>query len=492
MAATFPCPNPACTQVFSPEAIHGASSLICPRCGTRFQLGSGRAAHPGPAARAAVPATPRSAVPPPVPSVHPKPVTPAADVEVALPVAEPVAQPDADIPATGNLVTLPSRYRRGRGRRLPWGPIAGLAFVAVLGVGLAVWGALWLRRATISVNPTEASTPGLRSIPEGNCALQIPPAPWQHDEAIKLRMGVNVAMSRQHPSNHFALYYKDYKTRMPGPGQLQDTAVAKLKAYFGSPEWESKSQPKARLAGQPAGRIEFVATDPDQVPVSGECVMLAHLGYGYWFFTWGPEGERPRLLPQWQSLRQGFELLDRREGWREQLPQAETAVGTKARYELQYSKEFWSSKEPDAFDPAADLALEAFELKRGSRPHAGKEANLLVVLLPHAVDLPAAANLAREHLLKQLQAEGQSRLQLTPIKETGAVADNQDGRVGALEGRWLKLHLAADEGTLDRYILMAVIQRPEGTLVLRGNCDWQRRDFWEPEFLQVIATLKVP
>ena len=34
MATSFPCPNPTCGQVFSPDAIKGATSLVCPRCGT--------------------------------------------------------------------------------------------------------------------------------------------------------------------------------------------------------------------------------------------------------------------------------------------------------------------------------------------------------------------------------------------------------------------------------------------------------------------------
>ena len=32
------CPNPTCTHVFAADAIKGAESLTCPRCGTTFQF----------------------------------------------------------------------------------------------------------------------------------------------------------------------------------------------------------------------------------------------------------------------------------------------------------------------------------------------------------------------------------------------------------------------------------------------------------------------
>src|SRR5436309_3351439 len=43
MPETFPCPNPVCTQVFSPEDVRGVSSLTCPKCGTVFNFGTGGA-----------------------------------------------------------------------------------------------------------------------------------------------------------------------------------------------------------------------------------------------------------------------------------------------------------------------------------------------------------------------------------------------------------------------------------------------------------------
>ncbi len=46
MPISFPCPNPACTQVFSPQDVRGVTSLTCPKCGSVFQFGARRPAGP--------------------------------------------------------------------------------------------------------------------------------------------------------------------------------------------------------------------------------------------------------------------------------------------------------------------------------------------------------------------------------------------------------------------------------------------------------------
>jgi hypothetical protein len=404
-----------------------------------------------------------------------------------------VQAPDLDYRPPQDLVVSPHLRRRRRGRRIHWGLLLGLSGVAALGVGLAVWGAMWLRRTATPATSPEPAAGSVLTISDYNCALLVPPPPWKQDDAVKLHFRVNLAMSRQHPSNHLALFLKDYKTSMPTEGELRREALGKLDAYFGSPEWELKPDREILLGGQPARVIEFAGTDPEHVGVTGECVILAHRGYAYWFFTWGPEEDKGRLLPQWQALREGFQLLGGREGWRALPRPLETATGERAAYRLRYPRELWKKVDPQAFDPAADLALEAFTPERGSRPHASLAAHLIVLVLPRAVDLKAATAQARDHVVKQLEADGQARVTLTPVADKGTAAGERDDEVGVFHGRLLKLHVsAADGGSLDRFMVLAVVCRPDANLVLLGNCEWQRRDFWEPEFLQVIGGLKPP
>src|SRR5437763_8454215 len=84
MPSTFPCPNPACDQVFSTDAVKGARELVCPLCRTVFQFraeGAAPAAPAKPAApvKAAWPAAPQAAAPakPAAPAKAPAPAPPA-------------------------------------------------------------------------------------------------------------------------------------------------------------------------------------------------------------------------------------------------------------------------------------------------------------------------------------------------------------------------------------------------------------------------------
>src|SRR4051812_28756963 len=82
MPNQLPCPNPACSHVFSLAEVQRASSLSCPRCGQVFLL---RAASAAPAAQ-----PPAASVPP----AKPKPVAAqAATPKQPVPVAKPVAPP---------------------------------------------------------------------------------------------------------------------------------------------------------------------------------------------------------------------------------------------------------------------------------------------------------------------------------------------------------------------------------------------------------------
>ena len=64
MQPTFPCPNPACTHTFSPNAVKGASSLVCPRCGTVFHFGPSHAAPTRPGGAMKAPPTAAVSKPP--------------------------------------------------------------------------------------------------------------------------------------------------------------------------------------------------------------------------------------------------------------------------------------------------------------------------------------------------------------------------------------------------------------------------------------------
>jgi len=67
---------------------------------------------------------------------------------------------------------------------------------------------------------------------------------------------------------------------------------------------------------------------------------------------------------------------------------------------------------------------------------------------------------------------------------------DQDTKVGDGPGHLSKFRVRNTEER-ERFLVAAVLNRPEGVLVLVGDCLWDRRDFWDQEFTPLIDSLKV-
>jgi hypothetical protein len=368
------------------------------------------------------------------------------------------------------------------------GVIAGLV---AAGAGLAVWAGLWVRHF---LNEPENQDLAEKAVSEFNCQFKVPEAPWKEDKSIRFKLHVNLGLSREKPRDSMGLFLKDYKTRSPSEAELVDEALGKLRAYLTTFEWELKPKTDAtRLGDRPALRVEFVGADTEQVPVAGECYIVAFRGYGYWFFTWGPDESKDALAAEWQALRNGFTLLNGREGWHEQPRPTEVVSGDKGNFRLSCAKDLWKKKTAQEYGPMADVVLEAFELERGTKPHAGKAAYFSVFVLPKADSLKDAVTAARAYLDKRLrEEENRPKVTFETVKEKGGVEADRDTDVGSLRGGHLtKLHVSGDDDVgFDRYMLLGVVQRPEGVLMFLGDCDWERRDYWEQEFTPVLGSLR--
>jgi hypothetical protein len=502
MPPTLPCPNPACTQVFPPEALKGATSLRCPRCGTVFQFGSAGAAAlrsrptvARPQSGRLTPAPPtssRRAAPPPLPTVPEAPpqALPLDTIPVAPPVAAAAESSGPTLDTAPALIAPPSG-RRPR-RRGSFGKVVVLLLLGGIGIGLAVWGGMWLRYLEHhgSSEQVVANAGG-----RYNFTFRLPGPPWKTDDRLGRLFHVNFALSCETPSNHLGLFLRDYESRMPSEAEQVEQAVAKLRAFLekGSLEWERKPKNDgARLGGQVAIVVDFAGIDPDKVPVAGECYAAAFRGYAYWFFTWGPEDNRAALAGEWESLRLGFRLLNGREGWKEKPRETDILIGKKADYRLTFPTDLWKRKNAEAFDPAADAVLEAYDRENDptAKRHAGNAAHFLVLVLPHAADLKAAVAAARAHLDRHLKDQGYEKPLITEVKEKGNRVADGDTDLGTIPGHLSKLQATVeDSASYNRFLILGVAARPEGVLVLLGDCDWNRRDYWEQEFLPLLNTL---
>jgi hypothetical protein len=496
MPASFPCPNPTCPHDFSPEEVQGATSLVCPRCGAVFQF------------RAAVPPPPKPAGSPPLPAAHrptgAKPPVKATSAPTSRPVRSgthpPAPPPPTALPvtvlefqSTPNVV-VPAVGRRSPPRRRSWLRIAVLVGFVAAGAGLAAWAGVWIRHYL--QNDPDSQDPEVRAVGELNelnCQFNPPGAPWKADRNIRLKLHVNLGLSRDKPRNNLGLFVKDYKTRSPSEAELVDEALGKLRAYLPTFEWELKPKNDGtRLGDRPALRLEFVGVDAEQVPVAGECCIVAHRGFAYWLFTWGPDEDKDALAPEWQALRKRFGLLNHREGWREQPRATDVVFGSKGSFRLSCARDLWKKKTAQEYGPLADVVLEAFEPEPGSKPHAGKAALFYVFVLPKTDSLKDAVTAARAYLDKRLrEEENHPRVNFETVKEKGGIEADRDTDLGKLPGHLIRLHVTGDNDVgFDRYMVLGVVQRPEGDLVFVGDCHWERRDFWEQEFAPVLASLQ--
>src|SRR5262249_35233415 len=151
---------------------------------------------------------------------------------------------------------------------------------------------------------------------------------------------------------------------------------------------------------------------------SGECVMFARQGVGYWLAIWAPGGAGAR--GEWDALRRRFTLLkENREGWKERAT-GQTLTGRSGRYTLHDEQGLWREWDPPTdYDPAADLALVVKEQGEGA-------AKLDLVSATFLVLMPKASAKGLDEAVKAARARAEERPKSlglpTTIEPLGAAA----------------------------------------------------------------------
>jgi hypothetical protein len=425
---------------------------------------------------------------------------PAAAVPVAQPVAAPVplAAPVESESSSASLrftstpdLVAPRLHRQsqrvGNRRRLSrW--LLGVAGVPVIVV--MVWAGMWLKHF-LKQHEDDEETARVEASAY-NCQFSRPAKPWVRDKGLEQSLNANFTMTSPRHNSAFAILFRDYRNRLPSDAEMLAEATSRLRSFFRGLEWEPKSGGEpARLAGRPAQVIEFQGEDRDDVTINGECHLMAFRGYGYWFFTWAPLGELQTdgdaIRDEWTRLRQRLTLLDGRKGWTAKPPDAETVSGTNAKYVLKYVKGLWTREPVEGAEADIDLLLRGHEPDPERKPLAGKDATLQVLVLPKQANLKAATASARE-LVKQRELKLYERTTLETIKDKNGDVD-RDADIGKEHGHLIKWH-AKNTPELERFLLAAVVNRPEGVVVLLGDCLWERRDFWDQELMALLKTFK--
>jgi hypothetical protein len=377
--------------------------------------------------------------------------------------------------------------RRGRAKG-GIGKYVALAVVGVLIVALGVTG--WLFRGRLArlgrpASRSQASGPAYTSTLY-NFSFRYPPPPWWQDERLRLDLRTGVALRRTDPNGWLAILTADYKERTPQDAEMVDEGVRRLKGYFRDGfEWEQK--PDTELAGRRAQRLEFVGV-VNSVEMTGECVLLAADGIGYWFVTWAPTATGDVLADQWDAVRAGFALGKEREGWAEKPPRQLVLTGTKVPYTLRYLEGVWEKQDdPTAYDPDADSALLGHD--QAAPKAADKNSTALVLILPKQDDLKAAVQAAREHVLAQ-EKKLYPDCTVEDADAKAAAEDRPPDRVGNKEGRIVKLHVKNPDA-LEHFVYLAVAHQPDQVVAIQCECDWRRRVYWEVNFKQLVREFKL-
>lgn len=534
MAHQLPCPNPNCQHVFSPAEVQGATTLLCPRCGTQFQFraagaGSAPAAiprakpvrpaaaprTPPPPARPASggvplarPVAPRSPGPPPVVPRELDIVDPEASASepfpdtVVLSADQAASRPTTLEPATFTDDGGPLVRPRYQPRRSSWLPYVVSGVLAVLLIA-AIIVAVVLRSDSDSTDDKRGvdkktiahvidgyiRTATKEAKDEHVFRLSLPDKTWTHDTSLKKHLGASVALKRADPEAWLAVLVKDFGGVKPRDADLIKEAKERLEDFFGDFLELGDRVDQTELAGTTAQRLIFKGKwQPGTC--RGEIFMLSQRGLGYWLVLLAPTSDTVESeVAAFQSEKNRLALVDQRTGWREQPRRIETFEGNKLAFSLQAPDGVWERFPPLADEERIDLYLSGKFLKEKDNR---KNASAMVLSLARREDSKEALRAARDWLEKKKKDEAtDASLVLAggeeiPLQEElGTVAT-----FGNRRGRYLELRLQTREKPLS-YLLLAVVPEPDKTLVISCECTWDNRLIWRQEFLDLLGTLEM-
>jgi hypothetical protein len=527
MAKPFPLAAPA------PPAPPTAKPFPLPP--TAKPLPSAPAAPPAakafPLPPAAKPAPPPAA-PAPRPKAAPQPVArPPASPPIAMPVAPAPAEEDfdvdlVDVPAPeapavaepprmdfgaarkGPLVRVEGRQRRGPSRKTLF-LVGGLVAFASVALGAASYLLLLYSRSSGdggSRNPGSASARGLigvirspRNVDEKVFRVTLPDGDWALDRETRVALQTQryqsvdpwlvEAWKHTKYSVWFAVVVKDYGAHKPRSSETMRVAVEKLEnLYPDGLELDSKAEP-ITFAELPAQRLKFKGSG-NATNWLGDVYLFFQNGFAYWFYiaSTSPIEEARGFAAELQKEGGGFTVLAERRGWRDQPVPTENYASENKHITVAAPQGVWEKHPPKDEDERGQLHLFGrFVQEKDNR----KNAHVMIIALEKQADLQAAMKAARADLDTKKKEEN-------PGYETAPAGEWEEAKaelgivddIGNRRGRRADLKLAI--GTeAKRYILLAVVNEADTCYAIRCDCDWQSREIWRQDFLDLLRTLKV-
>lgn len=369
-----------------------------------------------------------------------------------------------------------------------------------------------------------------------NCRLPKPGTRWITNTQLAKRMKVVAAMSRVDATNFAALNAVKYEHAVPGDPILIDFAIRHIRMHLFDVAWEPKRpatleglEKRGKLDTEAALILAFEGKDSEDVVHQGEIYITHFRGVAYWLYTWAPATLVDSRVSEWSDVRDGFVLGRARVGWSSRARPAVAMKGKSEAYVLRARAEVWTkAKDPTLYGVETDLALQGSDPQEDDKTgkHAGKMGKFHVRLFPEkATDLGDASAYAQDDLKKQLANEGVENAELSvatnfetgdPLESRASLVQGKDvvqlvrwerkvdpssKEVSYVEPDWkgkkkitdlqlIEVRAQVKGGTYDSFFLLAVVNLKSSRLIIRGESVWSRREYWRPEFFQLLRTFK--
>ena len=530
MAKQLPCPNPVCAHVFSAGEVQTAELLKCQKCGQMFRFRPPGSAPP--AAKTAKPARAKLAVPvakPAIPKAPPAasvpmtaPVAVARPVAPVAPLARPVLPPmtpgSVDVESFEQPKPLPEPEAGSfaiptavppmeddvllvRARRLvkkSWTATHyTVLWFALLAVGGLVTGVIvfrgnlrdWFRvqredRGGGSGRPF--SVRNLASKEERVFRLAMPER-WTAEKDLKVRLNALTAWKNDERDAWLAIAVQDFGQQRPRDGELMKAAIERLEGHFGDALELANRTFKSELAGKECPCLRFKGTF-NAVAWYGECHLLAHQGFGYWFFVatsarWGAADDAEHVKTELEKSK-NFALATERAGWTEQPPKTATFDAQKAPLSITVPDGAWEKSPAKDVEETGELFLFGRFLREKDNR---KNASILVFTSEKKGDLKESLREARSYLEMRKQEENEKYKYVAA--EAGASAAGGPQAIGDHAGWQAELKLLfSDEPR--RYVLVSVVHHDARAFVILCDCAWEHRQIWQQDFRNALATMK--
>jgi hypothetical protein len=548
MAKQLPCPNPTCTHVFSAEEVQSVEMLKCPRCGRAFRFRA-PASSPSPAApapakpapqKAAPTAAPAAPVAKPAPAKSPaKPVPakaapaapvaapvalPAPAVPVAAPVA-PVAKPVAvaasdsvDVEAVDVPVALPAPEAQSFNDAVGFAPPVeeheplvrkrgvvknrwtakhyvvlsfGLIVLTALVTGVIVFRGnirdLFARSGDDTGGRGRIFTVRNLNNKDENAFKLTAPSRWKADGDLKRRLSALTAWTNEEGEGWLAVAVQDYGQQRPRDGEMMKAAIERLEGHFGDALELANRAFKSELAGFDCQCLRFKGTY-NAVTWFGECYLLPHHGFGYWFFvatsTPWERGEDAAHVRKQLDESKSFALVTDRKGWTAQPPKMDTFNAQKASLSITVPSGAWEKSPAKDVEETGELFLFGRFLRDKDNR---KNASILVFTSDKKSDLKESLRAARSYLEKRRQEENDKYKYMAA--QEGASESGAQEAVGDHAGWLTELKLMFNDEPR-RYSLLAVVHHDDQAFVIHCDCAWEHRQIWQQDFRNALSTLK--